>query len=78
MTPNQARQAVFRGQGPPGIDRIDAPHLLGEQWHAHLGPWQGSIAVNRDGTWRHLSAGKQPPALNKKQRAFLRAAGWNV
>ena len=78
MTPNQARQAIWRGQGPAGIDRIDDAHLADEQWHAHLGPGQGSIAVNLDGTWRHLPAAEEPPKLNKKQKAFLRAAGWNV
>jgi hypothetical protein len=78
MTPNQARQAVWKGQGPPGIHRIDPPHLAGEQWHAHLAPGVGSIAVNLDGTWRHLPAGQQPPKLTKAQRTFLQKAGWNV
>jgi hypothetical protein len=78
MTPSQARQAVWRGQGPAGIDRIDAPHLNDEQWHAHLGPGKGSIAINQDGTWRHLPAGTKAPVLNKKQRDFLRTAGWKV
>ncbi len=50
MTPNEARQAVFKGQGPVGIHRIDPPHLPGEEWHAHLAPGAGSIAINRDGT----------------------------
>lgn len=75
MTPNQASQAVFRGQGPPGIDRIDGPHLSGEQWHAHLGPGQGSVAVKQDGTWRHLPAGKLPPVLTKKTAAISARCG---
>jgi hypothetical protein len=78
MTPSQARQAVFRGQGPPGIHRIDPPHLPGEQWHAHLAPGTGSIAINLDGTWRHSSAGQHPPNLSSAQSKFLRAAGWNI
>ena len=78
MTPNQASQAVWRGQGPPGIHRIDRPHLPGEQWHAHVAPGVGSVAVNQDGTWRHLPAGQQPPVLTNAQRDFLRSAGWNV
>jgi hypothetical protein len=63
MTPNEARQAVFKGQGPAGIHRIDPPHLPGEEWHAHLAPGAGSIAINRDGTWRHLPSGQKPPHL---------------
>jgi hypothetical protein len=78
MTPSQARMAVWKGQGPPGIDRIDPAHLPGEQWHAHLGPGVGSVAINLDGTWRHLPAGRQPPKLTNSQRTFLRNAGWNV
>jgi hypothetical protein len=78
MTPSQARNAVWKGQGPPGIDRIDAPHLPGEPWHAHLGPGTGSVAVNQDGSWRHLPSGESPPKLTKLQREFLRAAGWNL
>ena len=38
MTPRQARNRVFRGQGPRGIDRIDPPDPPNGQWHAHLGP----------------------------------------
>lgn len=76
MTPSQARQAVFKGQGPPGIDRVDGPRLAEEQWHAHLEPGVGSVAINRDGTWRHLQAGQQPPKLTKAQRKFLQDAGW--
>ena len=78
MTPSQARQAVRRGQGPPGIQRIDPPHLPGEQWHAHLAPGTGTRAVNADGTWRHLPAGQQPPKLTKGQKTFLQNAGWAV
>lgn len=78
MTPSQARQVVWRGQGPPGIARIDKPHHPRDQWHAHFGPLTGSIAVNQDGSWRHLPPGAVPPALTKKQRDFLRAAGWKV
>jgi hypothetical protein len=78
MTPSQARQAVWQGRGPPGIHRVDAPHLPGEQWHEHLAAGAGSVAINQDGTWRHLPARKQPPRLTKAQRDFLRNAGWNI
>jgi len=78
MTPNEARQAVFKGQGPAGIHRVDPPHLPGEEWHAHLAPGAGSIAINRDGTWRLLPSGQKPPNLTRNQRTFLRGAGWSV
>jgi len=73
MTPSQAASIVRRGQGPPGIHRIDPARIKGEQWHAHLGPGAGSPAVNFDGTWKH-GAGK----LTNRQADFLRKAGWNV
>jgi len=78
MTPNQASRAVLRGQGPAGIDRVDRPKVFGEQWHAHLAPGEGSIAVNQDGSWKHLPNGHEPPKLTASQKSFLRDAGWNV
>jgi len=72
MTPSQAANIVRRGQGPKGIHRIDSPRIPGEQWHAHLGPGEGSPAVNMDGTWKHDNG------LTEKQREFLRSAGWAV
>ena len=71
MTPNEARQAVFKGQGPAGIHRIDPPHLPGEEWHAHLAPGAGSIAINRDGTWRHLPSGQKPPITPARKFRML-------
>ncbi len=73
MTPRQAAEMVRRGQGPRGIDRIDAPRTTAEQWHAHLAPGQGSPAINHDGTWKH-----GPGTLTNPQARFLRGAGWNV
>ncbi|ODT96808.1 MAG: hypothetical protein ABS79_07810 [Planctomycetes bacterium SCN 63-9] len=78
MTPNQASQAVMKGQGPAGIDRIDRPRVFREQWHAHLAPGEGSIAINQDGTWKHLPKGELPPDLTAAQKVFLRNAGWNL
>ena len=68
-----AAEIVRRGQGPRGIDRIDAPRTIGEQWHGHLAPGQGSPAINIDGTWKH-----GPGTLTNRQAKFLRGAGWNV
>ena len=75
---SQTRMAVWKGLGPPGIDRIDPPHLPGEQWHAHLGPGVGNLAVNQSGTWRQFLAGKQRPRLTKLQKTFLTNAGSTV
>lgn len=72
VTPGQAANIVRRGQGPRGIDRIDSPKIPGEQWHAHLGPGEGSPAVNIDGTWNRSNG------LTQSQRTFLRGAGWRV
>jgi hypothetical protein len=72
MTPKVAANIVRKGQGPRGIHRIDRPKIKGEQWHAHLGPGEGSPAINMDGTWKHANG------ITKKQKDFLKKAGWNV
>jgi hypothetical protein len=72
MTPQEAANLVRKGQGPKGIHRIDRPKIKGEQWHAHLGPGEGSPAINKDGTWKHKNG------ITKKQKEFLRKAGWKV
>lgn len=73
MSPSEARNKVVKGQGPRGISRIDSPKVTGEQWHAHLGPGEGSPAINIDGTWKHAG-----DPLTRAQADFLRAAGWKV
>jgi hypothetical protein len=73
MTPSQAAECVRRGQAPRGIDRIDRPNPPFEDWHAHLGPGEGSPAIYIDGTWKH-----GPGRLTRRQADFLREAGWNV
>jgi RHS repeat-associated protein len=72
--PKEAQNKVRRGQGPRGIHRIDSPKVKGEQWHAHLGPGEGSDAVNLDGTWKH-GDGK---GLTSAIRGFLVEHGWNL
>jgi hypothetical protein len=72
MSPKEAAKIVAKGNGPRGIDRIDPPKIKGEQWHAHLGPGQGSPAVNVDGSWKHTNG------ITKKQKEFLRQYGWKI
>jgi hypothetical protein len=72
MTPKEAANKVLKGQGPNGIDRIDRPKIKGEQWHAHLGPGEGSPAVNIDGTWKH------PNGLTNRQKEFVAVHGPSV
>jgi len=76
-TPGEARNMCRRGQGPRGLDRVDAPHIGGGQWHAHLGPGTGSPAINLDGTWKDLN-GCAPPSIPGRIRDFLRRFGWNI
>jgi RHS repeat-associated protein len=72
--PKDAQRKVRKGQGPRGISRIDSPKVKGEQWHAHLGPGEGSTAVNLDGTMKHGSASE----ITGEVRKFLRDHGWNL
>ncbi len=72
--PKDAQRKVRKGQGPRGISRIDSPKVKGEQWHAHLGPGEGSTAVNLDGTMKHGDASE----ITGEVRRFLKDHGWNL
>lgn len=75
-TPNGAKMAVSRGQGPKEISRIDGKRSLGDSsWEAHTGG-EGSPALRLDGTWKH--GGKDPPRLSKPTIEWLRAHGWKI
>ncbi|MET7143730.1 RHS repeat-associated core domain-containing protein, partial [Xanthomonas sp. PPL139] len=62
--------------GTPTTVRIDAPHVDGQQRHAHVCE-RGcrEIVVNEDGSGSH---GTDPRELKNRVRAFLRGYGFNV
>ena len=51
---NQRQKQVERGQAPKAVDRVDKPHVDGQQPHIHFG--ENEAALNIDGTWH--DAGK--------------------
>jgi RHS repeat-associated protein len=70
LTPNQMNRAIYRGQAPRGIVRIDMPKVTGEQIHATFG--DGS-ALNIDGTRKHGGL-----EMTNTQRDWLAANGWKL
>ena len=57
--------------------RIDAPHVPGQQTHAHVETPKGKVVVNRDGTQSHGTRGKMSNLTNKA-KTFLRGKGFNI
>ncbi len=60
ISDNQLRQQIRKGQAPPGVDRLDKEHVPGDTPHVHLGPGEGSAAINKDGSIRHPNALEGP------------------
>jgi RHS repeat-associated protein len=67
-SPNQMNQEVKRGQAPKDVERVDKPHVPGDQNHVHL--TDGS-AQNQDGTTHHGT-----PSLSNAVSDWLKKHGW--
>jgi RHS repeat-associated protein len=78
-TPKQAQRIVNKGNGPSGITRIDKPdpRYPHTQWEAHVGG-EGSPALLKDGTWKHVPAGAAAPKLPKATLEWLAKHGWTM
>lgn len=61
---NQMQKQVERGKAPKSVDRVDKPHVEGQQPHIHFG--ENEAALNIDGTW-HDEGMKSIPNWIKKQ-----------
>ena len=70
---NQMDQQIRAGQAPEGVYRADNAHVPTDQPHIHLGPNEGSPAVNIDGSWRH-----GPGDVSNAIAQWLTDNGWEV
>ncbi len=72
---NQMQKQVERGKVPRGVDRVDPPHVDGQQPHIHFD--SNHAALNMDGTWH--DAGMKPiPHLSNSQKKWIINNGWRL
>ncbi len=69
--PNQMQSQVNRDQAPASVDRVDGPHVPGQQPHVH---YLDGTSSNRDGTTHDALGGT--PAPNRETQSWLRGHGW--
>lgn len=72
---NQMQKQVERGKAPKSVDRVDKPHVEGQQPHIHFG--ENEAALNIDGTW-HDEGMKSIPKLDKKTIKWIIKNGWKL
>ena len=70
---NQMQKQVEKGQAPKDVDRVDKPHVEGQQPHVHF---KDGTSLNQDGTVHDKHLGF--PKLTKKTRDWLINNGWKV
>lgn len=68
---NQMQKQVERGQAPKGVDRVDKPHVPGQQPHVH---YDDGTASNVDGSTHDM--GKGTPNPSQAIRQWLLDNGW--
>ena len=68
---NQMQKQVERGQAPEGVDRVDKPHVPGQQPHVH---YEDGTASNVDGSTHDM--GKGTPNPSKEIRGWLLENDW--
>jgi RHS repeat-associated protein len=68
---NQMQQQAARGQAPKGVDRVDNPHVPGQQPHVH---YDDGTASNMDGSTH--DAGNGVPNPSQAIRRWLIDNGW--
>ena len=65
------QKQVERGQAPNDIERVDKPHVPGQQPHIHF---KDGTSINRDGTIHDAHRGT--PNISKKVIEWLIQNGW--
>ncbi|MCL1989645.1 MAG: RHS repeat-associated core domain-containing protein, partial [Defluviitaleaceae bacterium] len=69
--PNRMQQEVQRGQAPRGIDRVDRPHVPGQEPHVHF---SNGTSLNQSGTIHDAHRGIPNPT--RSQIRWLDRHGW--
>ena len=67
------QKQVERGQAPKDIDRVDKPHVPGQQPHVHF---KDGTSLNQDGTIHDAHRGT--PSVSNKVREWLIKNGWET
>ncbi len=70
---SQLQKQVERGQAPKDIDRVDKPHVPGQQPHVHF---KDGTSLNQDGTIHDAHRGT--PSISNKVREWLIKNGWET
>ena len=70
---NQMQSQVRRNQAPKAVDRVDGPHIAGQQPHIHF---KDGTSINMDGTIHDKINGI--PTITKQIKIWLEDNGWSV
>ena len=73
---NQMQRQVEKGTAPKSVDRVDKPHVSGQQPHIHFG--ENESALNIDGTWHDEGGRKTIPKLTNETTKWIKKNGWSV
>jgi RHS repeat-associated protein len=68
---NQLQSEVRRGQAPRDVERVDPPHVPGQQAHVH---YTDGTSSNVDGTTHDAHRGQPNPS--RRTREWLEGHGW--
>ena len=72
-SPNQMQKKVEKGQAPNEVDRVDKPHVEGQQPYVHF---KARTALNQDGTVHDVHKGT--PSPSNKTKEWLENNNWKV
>ena len=70
---SQMQKQVERGQAPKNIDRVDKPHVPGQQPHIHF---KDGTSLNQDGTIH--DAHREIPNISNNVREWITQNGWEI
>ena len=70
---SQMQKQVERGQAPKEVDRVDKPHVEGQQPYIHFGD---GTSLNQDGSIHDAHRGT--PNVSNKVKKWLEKNGWRV
>lgn len=70
---SQMQKQVERGQAPKEVDRVDKPHVPGQQPHVHF---KDGTSLNQDGTIHDAHRGI--PNISNNVREWITQNGWEI
>lgn len=67
------QKQVESGKAPKEVDRVDKPHIDGQQDHVHF---NDGTSINRDGSIHDKGHGT--PSLSNRVKNWLQENGWGI